>query len=325
MAQTHPPLDSELGAALDEVGEHFPALTSVDMIPTMRAAIATYAVSDDDLRRNGAIEFDERSIPGPAGAPDLSILICRPAGLSTLAPGVYHTHGGGMIMGDNRVGLATLLDWVEELGVVVVSVEYRLAPEDPHPAPVEDCYAGLRWTANHAAELGIDGGRLVIAGASAGGGLAAGVVLLARERGGPPLLGQVLMCPMLDDRSQTPSSRELDGDGVWDQHANLIGWTALLGDAVGGPDVHWSAAPARAADLAGLPPAYIDVGSVETFRDEDVEYASRIWQAGGVADLHVWAGGFHGFDGVAPEAAVSKMARSVRTEWLRRLLASVAP
>ena len=107
MAQTHPPLDPELGAALDAAGDHFPALTSVDMIPTMRAAIATYAVSDDDLRRNGAIEFDERSIPGPAGAPDLSVLICRPAGLSTLAPGVYHTHGGGMIMGDNRVGLAT--------------------------------------------------------------------------------------------------------------------------------------------------------------------------------------------------------------------------
>jgi acetyl esterase/lipase len=209
--------------------------------------------------------------------------------------------------------------------VVAVSVEYRLAPEDPHPAPVEDCYAGLRWTADHAAELGIDGARLVIAGASAGGGLAAGVVLLARARGGPPLLGQVLMCPMLDDRSRTPSSRELDGDCVWDQHANLIGWTALLGESVGGPDVHWSAAPARAADLAGLPPAYIDVGSVETFRDEDVEYASRIWQAGGVADLHVWAGGFHGFDTIAPDAAVSKMARSVRTEWLRRLLASVAP
>jgi acetyl esterase/lipase len=229
-----------------------------------------------------------------------------------------------MIMGTNRVGMPVLLDWVEELGVIVVSVEYRLAPEHPHPAPVEDCYAGLRWTAEHAADLGIDAHRLIIAGTSAGGGLAAAVALLARERGGPGLLGQVLMCPMLDDRHQTPSSRELDGEGIWDQHANRVGWAALLGDAAGGPDVHWSAAPARATDLAGLPPAYIDVGSVETFRDEDVDYASRIWQSGGVADLHVWAGGFHGFDGAAPDAGLSKAARSVRTEWLRRLLTSAA-
>jgi acetyl esterase/lipase len=131
----------------------------------------------------------------------------------------------------------------------------------------------------------------------------------------------MLMCPMLDDRNDTPSSRQMAGRGVWDHTANETGWTALLGDGRGGPDVSPYAAPARAADLSGLPPAFIDVGSAETFRDEDVSYASRIWQAGGIAELHVWPGGFHGFTMMAPEAAVSRQAAAAQLSWLRRLLA----
>ena len=225
-------------------------------------------------------------------------------------------------MGDNRTGMADLLDWAQELQLVVVSVEYRLAPEDPHPAPVEDCYAGLVWTAEHADELGIDPDRIIIAGASAGGGLAAGVALLARDRGGPALAAQALLCPMLDDRNNTPSSRQMAGLGVWDQTSNNTGWSALLGADCGGPDVSKYAAPARETDLSGLPPAFIDVGSAETFRDEDVAYASGIWQAGGVAELHVWPGGFHGFDVMAPQAAVSQAAKAARVGWLRRILGS---
>jgi acetyl esterase/lipase len=286
----------------------------------MRQAIAAMSPSDEDLRRGGAVDVLERSFPCPDLSADRSLLICRRAGTTQPAPAIYHIHGGGMVAGDHRTGIDAAVDWVEELGVVVASVDYRLAPEHPHPAPVEDCYAGLVWTVDHAAALGIDPERVVIAGTSAGGGLAAAVAQMARDRRGPSLIGQLLMCPMLDDRNETPSSHELDGEGVWDRHENLAGWRALLGQAQGGPTVSPYAAPARALDLAGLPPAFIDVGSVETFRDEDVAYAARIWQAGGIAELHVWPGGFHGFDQIAPDATLSRAARSARRAWLRRLL-----
>ena len=316
-----PPFDSELGAALEVIGELAPSALTPDLIPMLRQPNpAMPPTTDDDLRRGGAFDVSERLVPGPPGAPDVSLLFCRPAGVPAPLAAVYHTHGGGMIMGDNRLGVLTLLDWSQELQFVVVSVEYRLAPECPHPGPVEDCYAGLQWTAAHADELGIDSDRIVVAGASAGGGLAAALALMARDRGGPLLIGQMLMCPMLDDRNDTPSSRQMAGRGVWDHTANETGWTALLGDARGGPDVSPYAAPARAADMSGLPPAFIDVGSAETFRDEDVTYASRIWQAGGIAELHVWPGGFHGFTMMALEAAVSRQAAAAQLSWLSRLL-----
>ena len=206
-----------------------------------------------------------------------------------------------MIFGDNRTGgLLGMLDHAERLQLAVVSVEYRLAPETPHPGPVEDCYAGLSWTVAHAAELGVDPARVIVGGVSAGGGLAAAVALLARDRGAPALLGQLLACPMLDDRNDTPSAWQMAGVGVWDRAANDVGWAALLGDARGGPDVSPYAAPARAADLSGLPPAFIDVGSAETFRDEDVAYASRIWQAGGVGRAARVAGRFPRLRGRGP-------------------------
>lgn len=186
--------------------------------------------------------------------------------------------------------------------------------------PAEDCYTGLEWTAKNAAELGIDAGRIIVGGVSAGGGLAAAVTLMARDRGGPALHGQLLICPMLDDRNDTPSAIQMAGLGVWDHTANNTGWTALLGEARGGPDVSPYASPARETDLSGLPPTFIDCGSAETFRDEDVDYAVRIWRAGGTAELHVWPGGFHGFDSFAPQAAVSQDAKAARVKWLRRLL-----
>jgi acetyl esterase/lipase len=226
-----------------------------------------------------------------------------------------------MIVGDNRFGVIEMLGLAAPLGMAVVSVEYRLAPETPHPGPVEDCYAGLGWASAHAEELNIDPEQIVVGGASAGGGLAAAVALLARDRNGPAVLAQLLMCPMLDDRNDSPSARQMRGLGIWDASSNATGWNALLGEGVrGGPDVSLYAAPARATDFAGLPPAFIDVGTAETFRDEDVAYASRIWQAGGEAELHVWPGGFHGFDVVAPDAAISQDAIAARAAWLRRQL-----
>jgi acetyl esterase/lipase len=318
---TPPPFDPELAAALSLLAGHMPRTLTLDMIPALRAQATGVMVPDEELRRGGAFEITERLVPGPEGAPEISLLVARPTGVPSPTAAIYHIHGGGMILGDNRLGLPGVLDWAEELRAAVVSVEYRLAPETPHPGPVEDCYAGLAWTAAHAGELGIDPRRIVVAGGSAGGGLAAAVALLARDRGGPGLAAQLLLCPMLDDRNDTPSAWQMAGLGVWDRAMNETGWTALLGAARGGPEVSPYAAPARAVDLSGLPPAFIDVGSAETFRDEAVTYASRIWQAGGIAELHVWPGGFHGFAGLAPQTALSKDATGAPLNWLRRVLA----
>ncbi|GAA3241546.1 alpha/beta hydrolase [Actinocorallia longicatena] len=321
----HPPVpfDPELAAALELLRGLMPERMTIEAVHEMRRLGATMPQPDlaaIELQLEGAYTLEERFAPGPEGDPEVPVLVCRPSGAAGPVPGIYFVHGGGMVLGDNRTGLLETLALAGELKAAVVSVDYRLAPEHPHPAPVEDCYAGLLWTAENAAELGVDPGRLVIAGTSAGGGLAAAVALLARDRGGPALAGQLLACPMLDDRNDTPSALQMAGLGVWDRTANDTGWTALLGEARGTDAVSPYAAPARATDLSGLPPAFIDVGSAETFRDEDVAYASRIWQAGGAAELHVWPGGFHGFDMMAPHAALSREARQARAAWLRRVL-----
>ncbi|GGW96525.1 alpha/beta hydrolase [Streptomyces chartreusis] len=322
MTQAPPPFDPELAAALELIKDVISPGLTMDEIAEVRQGAGIQLLAELDLTMDGYFEVEDRAVPGPVGAPEISLLICRPAAPVDAGPRpvIYHVHGGGMIIGNNRVGVDAPLAWAKELDAVVVSVEYRLAPEHPHPAPIEDVYAGLEWTAAHAGEFGGDAERVVVAGASAGGGLSAALALLARDRKGPELIGQMLMCPMLDDRNDSPSTYQMAGLGVWDRTANETGWTALLGERRGGPDVSAYAAPARAEDLSGLPPAFLDVGSAETFRDEVVAYASRIWQAGGVAELHVWPGGFHGFDGFAPQAGVSRACRGAHVGWLRRLL-----
>ncbi|MDX2815692.1 alpha/beta hydrolase [Streptomyces sp. PA03-5A] len=317
-----PPFDPELAATLAVVSKTVPASITRDVLAEMRRDGVFPRPTDEELSRNGLFEIEERQVRGPQGAPDISLLIGRPAstGRTRPSPVLYFTHGGGMIMGDNRGGFANALDLALELDAIVVSVEYRLAPEHPHPAPIEDVYAGLLWTAQHAQEIGGDAERIVITGPSAGGGLTAALALLLRDRKGPQPIGQLLVCPMLDDRNDTPSAHQMAGLGVWDRTSNETGWTALLGDKRGGPDVPGYAAPARAEDLSGLPPAFLDVGSAETLRDEVVTYASRIWQAGGTAELHVWPGAFHGFDEFAPQSALGMAARAARLRWLQKLL-----
>ena len=193
------------------------------------------------------------------------------------------------------------------LGIVGVSVDYRLAPETPYPGPLEDCYRGLRWTYEHAAELGVDPDRIGVAGVSAGGGLAAALALLARDRGEVPVAFQLLDSPMLDDRQTTPSSRQ-DGLPVWSRNSNTFGWKAYLGERYGRDDIPATAAPARATDLSGLPPTFVSVGAVDGFCDEDVDYALRLNRAGVPTELHVYPGACHGFNVIAPTAPVSKQA-----------------
>ena len=323
-----PPFDPELAPVVESLATLFPPdAYRPDNIAEMRKPVpGAEKPTNEILSRGGAYSVEERTVPGPDGEPDISLLICLPKHPATPTPAIYHVHGGGMIVEDNRFGMVEMLDLAEPMGMAVVSVEYRLAPETPHPGPVEDCYAGLVWVSEHAHELNIDPGRIVIGGMSAGGGLSAGVTLMARDRNGPAVLAQLLLSPMLDDRNDSPSARQMRGVGIWDRSSNETGWNALLGDGVrGGPDVSPYAAPFRAADLSGLPSTFVDVGSAETFRDEDVAYASRMWQAGGSVELHVWPGGFHGFDVVVPHAVLSQDAIAARLAWLRRQLGRTPP
>jgi len=319
---TRPPFDPELVPA-EAAMRAFVAAPTIETLPALRTAVSQSAMLGavpTDLTAGGRVHVEERQIPGPDGAPEITALILRPAGERGPVAGLFNIHGGGMVSGDRRTGIELVLPYVAAGSAVAVSIEYRLAPEHPDPAPVEDCYAGLAWTGKHAVELGIDPDTLIVIGGSAGGGLAAGTALLARDRGFPALSHQVLLCPMLDDRFVTHSSRMLDGEGVWDRNANLFGWTSLLGQRRGGPDVSQYAAPARAQDLTGLPRTYIDTGSVEVFRDEAVGYAIRLSQAGVSVDLHMWGGAFHGSDGSATHAAVSQASISTRDEFIRRAL-----
>jgi len=232
---------------------------------------------------------------------------------------VYSIHGGGYVLGNNTMDDPFFDALCPKLGFVGVSVEYRLAPETPYPGPLDDCYLGLQWTFAHAEELGIDTGTVGVMGVSAGGGLAAALALLVRDRGEMQLAFQLLDQPMLDDRQITPSSIE-DDIPVWSRASNTFGWKAYLGDLYGTDTIPPTAAPTRATDLAGLPPALVTVGAVDGFRDEDADYALRLNQAGVPCELHVYPGACHGFNLIAPDAAVTKQNRRDTEAWLRRHL-----
>ena len=231
-------------------------------------------------------------------------------------------HGGGMCFGSVEGDDQMCRLWAARLGCVIASVDYRLAPEHQYPAHIDDCYAALRWLAGAADDLGIDRDRLVIGGASAGGGLAAGTALLARDRGEVALSHQMLIFPMIDDRAVTTSSQEIEQPGVWNRVSNGHGWRAYLGERAGTDDVPIYAAPARATvdELRGLPSTYIDVGELDPFRDEDIAYASHLLQAGVPCELHVTPGVFHGSEGQVLDAPSSRRIRRYRNDWLARAL-----
>jgi acetyl esterase/lipase len=281
---------------------------SLELLPPLRARF--------DMPVSDRVERTDRVVPGDPAVP---VRVHRAKAAGGVQPCVYSIHGGGYVIGSNVMDDLVFDDLCPALGVVGVSVDYRLAPETPYPGPLEDCYAGLRWTYEHAGELGIDRDCIGVMGVSAGGGLAAALSLLARDRGEVPVAFQLLDQPMLDDRQITQSSRE-EGLQVWSRASNTFGWTAYLGDLYGRDDVPPTAAPARATDLSGLPPTFVSVGAVDGFRDEDVDYATRLNQAGVPTELHVYPGACHGFNMIARDAAVSKQCMRNMEDWLRAQL-----
>lgn len=275
--------------------------------------------ADDGL----PVTVEERMIDGPTGAGSLRILIVRPeAPAGAPRGGILHFHGGGYVIGRPEGSLPFLRATAMAQDCVIVSVDYRLAPETTWAGVTEDAFAALVWMAGAAADLGVDPARIGVMGESAGAGLAACLALIARDRGGPALAFQHLLYPMLDDRTVTRADQNpVTGEFIWNRHNNLHGWTAWLGHAPGDDATSPHAAPARMEDLSGLPPTWIGVGALDLFLEEDVDYALRLNRAGVPADLVIWPAAYHAFD-LSPEGAVAARANADRQAALSRALAA---
>lgn len=324
MIEPRPPFDRELDLVIATMPVEAPTSYDPEELRLRRERIRQTWPSLESLIAGRDIEHVEMNARGVSDGADLRFSILRPRVRRPHSDCMYSIHGGGLTRGDRFTWTVHAPHWVTKFGLTLISVEYRLAPDHPHPAPVDDCLRGLSWVVDNADALDIDPRRILLGGASAGGGLAAATALLARDFGGPSLLGLMLKSPMLDDRNATISSRQFSATPGWNRELNVWAWRAMLGDAVGGSDVSPYAAPARAQDLSRLPTTFIDVGSAEVFRDEAVEFASRIWAAGGEAELHVWPGGFHGFEEWAPSSALTTDAREASDRWIGRALESGA-
>lgn len=265
------------------------------------------------------VELTVRMVPGPPGAPDIQLHIYRPAAATGALPAIYHIHGGGFILGAASELEAFHRPLVAALQCVLISVDYRLAPETRFPGAIEDCYAGLAYVFAEARGLGIQPSRIGLMGESAGGGLAAALALLARDRGEYDIAFQHLTYPMLDDRTCVGPAHPVAGEFVWTANSNHFAWRALLGEDPGGPNVSCYAAPARATHLDGLPPTYIMTAALDLFVAENLTFADGLLRAGVPTELHLYPGGFHGFD-VAPGSAVADRARKDRVDALKRAL-----
>jgi triacylglycerol lipase len=287
-------------------------------LPGMRAARAELAAAPP--LQTAGVSIETRSIEG-VGGHKVDVIVLRPEGQAGALPALLHIHGGGYVMGGAAMSNAGNATTALAARCVIVSVDYRLAPETVHPGPLEDCYAALAWLHANAAALGVDPARIAVAGESAGGGLAAALALLARDRGEVPLIFQRLTYPMIDDRTCLRDPHPHVGEFVWTPDSNRFGWRALLGQEPGGEGVSPYAAAARAENLAGLPPAYISVGALDLFLEEDVDYARRLTRAGVPVELHIYPGAFHGFE-LAPDTRLARIAERDRLEALKRALHS---
>jgi acetyl esterase/lipase len=274
-----------------------------------------------------------RGTPMPPQLPDVSVRDCeiaahdgerlrvrlyQPVQRTAALPALLWMHGGGLVIGSPEQDEASNLQLVRQLGICVAAVRYRRAPEHPFPVPLEDCYSALAWLQRSAGELGVDVDRLAVGGMSAGAGLAAALAQLALDRGQVSLRFQLLIYPMLDDRSAVRAGVEHRKLRIWSQRSNEYGWRAYLGHAPGRPDPRPYAVPARRQELQGLPPAWIGVGSCDLFHEECVEYAARLHAAGVPCELQLVPGAYHGFDAVSARAPVVKRFRASYVDALRR-------
>lgn len=312
--KAEPYYDPEVRAAI-EAGPRLGTVTATNLAKLR----ADRLLMNDQVVLSDEVSRTDHVVPGPEGAPDIRLRVHRRRDADGDLPCLYWIHGGGYVMGSPEQDDLRFDRWCQRFDVVGVAVQYRLAPEHPYPAGIEDCYAGLRWVKEHGGELGIDTSRVGIGGPSGGGGLAAALALLVRDRAEIEIDYQMLIYPMIDDR-RTSVTANWDVP-VWDPPSNEFGWSSYLGDLFGTDDVPAHAAPARATDLSGLPPTFVMVGSLDGFADEDIEYAQRLNQAGVPVELHVYPGAPHGFEGFAPGTAVARQARHDINAWLAARLA----
>jgi acetyl esterase len=310
-------IDPELAAIVDLL----PRMDLVDPVAARQAFEAMLAGITFDIPGIETLDIEDRMVPGHEDDPDVSVRVYRPKARAagTRGPGVVMIHGGGFVIGSVELEHAGAAQMAISTGAVVVSVDYRLAPEHPYPAGLHDCFAALAHLHDEADALGVDRARVALAGTSAGGGLAAATALLARDRGGPAVCFQLLHIPELDDRLQTASMQSFVDSPMWNRPLAVQSWQAYLGPLYGAADVPAYAAPARATDLSRLPPAYISTAENDPLRDEGIVYAQRLLQAGVSVELHQFPGTFHG-SMVVTTAAVSRRAHRESTLVLRQAL-----
>jgi acetyl esterase/lipase len=316
-------VDPELRAPLEELLEMFPdGLYAIEDLTERRRIDAMLAAEMvEAVKAAQTCTTEDVWVPGPAGSADVPGRVYRPREPEPASPAVFFIHGGGMYLGDLDYEHAAAVKICEELGALVVSSGYRKAPEHAHPAQLDDCYAALSWTSDHAKSLGFEAGRLAIVGGSAGGNLAIATALKARDLGGPALCHVMAFYPMVDHRNTMPSTHDGTAVGPWDRRANIEAWEWFLG----GQEPDGYAAPLHADDLSGLPPTFIDVGTVDLFRDEDVALAQRLLTAGVPTELHVHPGVYHAAEHFAPDAEAARHMWAVRFRALRRALGIPAP
>ena len=312
-------IDPELTAVLD----FMPVIGLEDPVAARREFEKLLVAMRTPLPEAELLDIEDRLIPGLEGDPEVSVRVYRPkaaaARPAAAVPGVLLIHGGGFVIGSVEAEHAGAVMTAANLGAVLVSVDYRLAPEHPYPAGLHDCHAALTFLHAEASALGVDPERVALLGTSAGGGLAAATALLARDRGGPPVCFQMLHIPELDDRLETPSMRTFVDSPLWNRPLAVKSWEFYLGALAGKDDVPVYAAPARATDLAGLPPAYVSTAENDPLRDEGIAYALGMLQAGVSVELHQFPGTFHG-SALVPTAAVSRRAAQEASVVLRRAL-----
>ena len=310
-------IDPELAVIVDLL----PKMDLVDPVAARQAFEDIIVAIKIEIPGIETLDIEDRMVPGFEGDPDVSVRVYRPkrAGQAPPAPGVVMIHGGGFVIGSVEAEHGGAAAMAIDTGAVVVSVDYRLAPEHPYPAGLHDCYAALSYLHAEADALGVDPARVALAGASAGGGLAAATALLARDRGGPAVCFQLLQIPELDDRLETGSMQTFVDSPLWNRPLAEQSWQAYLGPLSGAADVPAYAAPARATDLSGLPPAYISTAENDPLRDEGITYALRLLQAGVSVELHQFPGTFHG-SALVTSAAVSKRSQRELALVLRQAL-----